>query len=151
MSIYYNMQEKTFHLEGKGFSYIMGIAHNRYLSHLYYGKKVEMLHPSRRMVSRELGFSPSPIAFFKNRSVSLDTMPQEFPSFGYTDFRLPAIVIEQENGSRITDFQYKDFKILNEKPKISGMPSLRPDEDTQTLIITLVDEVLHVEIGRAHV
>lgn len=145
MSIYYNMQEKTFHLEGKGFSYIMGIAHNRYLSHLYYGKKVEMLHPSRRMVSRELGFSPSPIAFFKNRSVSLDTMPQEFPSFGYTDFRLPAIVIEQENGSRITDFQYKDFKILNEKPKISGMPSLRPDEDTQTLIITLVDEVLHVE------
>ena len=84
MPIIYNEKEKTFHLEGKDYSYIIGIAYDQYITHLYYGKQVQMVHPSRRMVARELGFSPSPLAFFKNRSVSLDTMPQEFPSFGYS-------------------------------------------------------------------
>lgn len=147
MPIIYNEQEKTFHLECKDSSYIMGIAHDIYLTHLYYGKKTKMLHPSRKMVSRELGFSPSPLAFFHNRSVSLDTMPQEFPSFGYTDFRIPAIIIEQENGSRITDFHYKSFEILDQKPAIKGLPSLRSEEnETQTLIIHLWDDVTKVEV-----
>ena len=39
MAIYFNEQEKTFHLEGKDYSYIMGVAYDRFLSHLYYGKK----------------------------------------------------------------------------------------------------------------
>lgn len=144
MAIYFNEQEKTFHLEGKDYSYIMGVAYDRFLSHLYYGKKVNMLHPSRKMVSRELGFSPSPLEFFYNRSVSLDTLPQEFPSFGYTDFRIPAIIVEQENGSRISDFRYSSYQITNSKPKISNMPSIHDDGKVTTLIIDLVDEVINV-------
>ncbi len=147
MSIIYNEQEKTFQLNGRSSSYIMGVAYDRYLAHLYYGKKVNMVHPSRRLVSRELGFSPSLIEFFYNRSVSLDTLPQEFPSFGYTDFRIPAIIIEQENGSRITDFRYKRFEICDTKPQITGMPSLKGEKgETQTLIIHLEDEVTNVEV-----
>ena len=144
MAIYFNEQEKTFHLEGKDYSYIMGVAYDRFLSHLYYGKKVNMLHPSRKIVSRELGFSPSPLEFFYNRSVSLDTLPQEFPSFGYTDFRIPAIIVEQENGSRISDFRYSSYQITNSKPKISNMPSIHDDGKVTTLIIDLVDEVINV-------
>lgn len=146
MPIIYNEKEKTFHLEGKDYSYIIGIAYDQYITHLYYGKQVQMVHPSRRMVARELGFSPSPLAFFKNRSVSLDTMPQEFPSFGYGDFRIPAVMIEQENGSRITDFKYQSYEILDEKPIIKGMPSCQSQEnETQTLVIHLMDEVLQLE------
>lgn len=147
MPIFYNETEKTFHLECKNSSYILGVAYNRYLAHLYYGKKVEMLHPSRRIVSRELGFSPSPLEFFYDRKVSLDTLPQEYPSFGYTDFRIPAIIVEQENGSRITDFRYNRYEIVDKKEEITGMPSIRSEDgETKTLKVYLKDEVTQIEV-----
>ena len=43
MSIIYNEQEKTFQLNGRSSSYIMGVAYDRYLAHLYYGKKVNCI------------------------------------------------------------------------------------------------------------
>ena len=36
MPIIYNEKEKTFHLEGKDYSYIIGIAYDQYITHLYY-------------------------------------------------------------------------------------------------------------------
>lgn len=146
MSITYHAKSNVFQLDGKDVTYLIGVLDNKFLLTLYYGKKIEILHPERLAVYRELGFSPSPNEYFYNRSVSLDTLPQEYPSFGYGDFRVPAIKVEQENGSRCIDLRYKDFEILSDKPLIPGMPSLRQDNNCDTLKITLVDEVTGVEV-----
>lgn len=146
MSVIFHVKSNVFQLDGKDFTYLIGIYDNRFLTTLYYGKKTEILHPERLQVTRELGFSPSPNEYFYNRSVSLDTLPQEYPSFGYGDFRIPAIMVEQENGSRIVDLRFKSYEILAEKPKIEGMPSLLDDESCDSLKITLKDELTNVEV-----
>lgn len=146
MSITYHIKENVFQLDGKNSTYLIGVFENKYLLTLYYGKKIEILNPKRLMVTRELGFSPSPNEYFYKRSVSLDTLLQEYPTFGYGDFRVPALMVEQKDGSRCLDLRYKDFEILKDKPKISNMPSLRPDDNCETLKITLVDELTKVEV-----
>ena len=146
MAITYHTKSNVFQLDGKDVTYLIGVLDNKFLLTLYFGKKIEILHPERLAVYRELGFSPSPNEYFYNRSVSLDTLPQEYPSFGYGDFRVPAITVEQENGSRCIDLRYKGFEILSDKPLIEGMPSLKQDDNCDTLKITLVDEVTNVEV-----
>ena len=98
MSITFHVKSNVFQLDGKTSTYLIGIYDNKFVTSLYYGKKLEILRPERLQVIRELGFSPSPNDYFYQRSVSLDTLPQECPTFGYGDFRIPSVTIEQENG-----------------------------------------------------
>lgn len=146
MAIIYHAKSNIFQLDGKSSTYLLGVFDNKYLLSLYYGKKISILNPERLEVARELGFSPSPAECFYKRYISLDTLPQECPSFGYGDFRIPSIIVEQKNGSRLTDFRFKNYEILTDKPLIPGMPSLRSDDFTDTLKITLRDEVTGVEV-----
>ena len=146
MAIIYHVKSNVFQLDGKNSTYLIGVYDNKFVTSLYYGKKLEILKPERLSVIRELGFSPSPNDYFYQRSVSLDTLPQECPSFGYGDFRIPAITIEQNDGSRCVDLRYKSYEILSEKPQITGMPSLRDDGNCDTLKITLKDELTSVEV-----
>jgi len=55
-----------------------------------------------------------------------------------------AIKILQENGSRITGFQYDSYKILKGKPLLKGLPSsyVENEDEASTLEIKLVDEVI---------
>ena len=146
MSITFHTQSNVFQLDGKNSTYLIGIYDNRYLLTLYYGAKMEILKPERLAVIRELGFSPSPNEYFYKRSVSLDTLPQECPTFGYGDFRIPSLMIKQEDGSRCLDLRYKSYELLSDKPMIEGMPSLRQDENCDTLKITLMDELTKIEV-----
>jgi alpha-galactosidase len=109
MAIIYHVKSNVFQLDGKNSTYLIGVYDNKFVTSLYYGKKLEILKPERLSVIRELGFSPSPNDYFYQRSVSLDTLPQECPSFGYGDFRIPAITIEQNDGSRCVDLRYKSY------------------------------------------
>ena len=147
MSITYHVQSNVFQLDGKNSTYLIGVYDNRFLTSLYYGKKLEILNPSRLMVTRELGFSPSPHEDFYKRYVSLDTLPSECPSFGYGDFRIPAITIEQNDGSRCLDLRYAGYEILTKKPSIKGMPSLKEDDNCDTLKIILKDKLTKVEVN----
>lgn len=146
MAIIYHAKQNVFQLNGKDSTYLIGIYNNKYLLSLYYGKKIEILNPDRLMVFRELGFSPSPNECFYQRNISLDTMPQEYPSYGYGDFRIPAIMIEQQDGSRILDLAYDGYEILSDKVAIEGMPSLLQDDNCDVLKIKLIDKLTNVVI-----
>lgn len=146
MPIIYHAQENVFQLDGKSSTYLLGVFDNKFLMTLYYGKKIEMNNPSRLMVFRELGFSPSPNDYFYQRNISLDTMPQEYPSFGYGDFRLPAIMVKQEDESRCLDLRYKGYEILSDKVKIEGIPSLLQDDNCDILKIILEDKLTNLEV-----
>ena len=45
---------------------------------------------------------------------SLEYFKQEYPSYGTTDFRKPAFEIEDENGSRVSNFVYKGYRKIYE-------------------------------------
>ena len=78
-----------------------------------------------------------------NRKFSLEHLKLEYPVYGSSDYRYPAVEILQENGSRISDFTYVSYTIAAGKPKLQGLPATytEKDEEAQTLCVKLKDEV----------
>jgi alpha-galactosidase len=146
MAISYNEETKTFHLKAKDTSYVMQLINDGYLAHLYWGKKINEYNHSRQVQYRDRGFSPNPIP--SDRTFSLDTLPQEYPAYGNTDFRNPAYQIQLENGSTITDLRYESHTIVKGKPTLAGLPAtyVESEEEAETLELILFDEVIGLKV-----
>lgn len=146
MGIAFDKNQQIFHLQSKGMSYIIQVLKQNYLAHLYWGKKIRSLDLSYLIRFQDRPFAPNPDQ--SDRSFSLDTLPQEYPGYGNTDFREPAYQIQLENGSTVTDLRYWGYEIVSGKPKLSGLPSTYVEKDTEanTLYIQLADSItgLHV-------
>ena len=84
-----------------------------------------------------------------DRTFSLEHIRQEYPVYGTTDYRHPAIELLQENGSRISEFQYDSYEIIAGKPKLSGLPATytESDEEAQTLRIFLKDALTGAKLA----
>lgn len=140
--INFDEKNRTFHLSNGSISYLLGIENEDALSHLYFGKAIKQYHNSRKYPTLDRSFSPNPSesAIF-DRGFSLDTLPQEYPSFGHGDFRNPAFQLKQPNGSFITDFKYQNYEIISGKPTLEGLPAsyVINQDEAETLIINLVD------------
>lgn len=147
MSIIYNEDKKAFHLTAKNTSYILQIYEDGYLSHVYFGRKLRNFNVDNLLVIRERNsFSPNPNP--NNNILTLDTLPQEYPSYGTSDFRTPAYSIQLENGTTITDLRYQSHKIMSGKPKLEGLPAtyVESDDEAETLQITLIDEIIGLKV-----
>lgn len=119
-------------------SYVFQIVKEGYLAHIYWGRRIQHYHDSFDIRYEDRAFSPNPNP--EDRTFSLDTLPQEFPSFGNTDFRNPAVRIQMEDGSHISDFRYYNHEILHGKKELRGLPSTYGDtKEVETLIVTLKD------------
>ncbi|UYT88875.1 alpha-galactosidase [Priestia megaterium] len=147
MPILYNDLEKEFHLQAKDSSYIFKVMKNKQLGHLYYGKKIRHRDSFSHLYRIQQRASASCV-YEGDLEFSLDYLKQEFPSYGTTDYREPAYQILQENGSRITNFEYKEHNIYQGKPKLDGLPAtyVEQDEEAVTLEISLYDELIQSEI-----
>lgn len=140
-AITFDAETKVFHLQGEHSSYLIQIVRDGYLAHLHWGRKIRAYHSCAEIRYVDRAFSPNPDP--TDRSFSLDTLPQEYPAYGNTDFRSPAIQLEWQDGSRITDFRYHSHRILAGKPRLTGLPATyveSPDE-SETLEITLKDQL----------
>ncbi|GGE26125.1 alpha-galactosidase [Pullulanibacillus camelliae] len=145
MPIYFNAATQEFHLQNERISYIFKVLDNGQLGSLYYGKALQHREAFPHL------FSPKemPASTFQldDPLLSLETIRQEFPSYGTTDFRDPAIQIAQVNGSRITDFKYKSHHIIKGKPKLDGLPAtyVEAEDEATTLLISMYDAVIQAE------
>lgn len=146
MGIRYNQLHQTFHLQAKDTSYIMGIARDGFLLHYYWGRKINEYNHSNEIQLLDRGFSGNP--YKEDRTFSLDTLPQEYPQYGSTDYRKPAYQIQLENGSTVTDLRYKTHEILKGKPKLEGLPAtyVENEVEAETLEITMIDELTGLEV-----
>lgn len=147
MNIIYHETSRTFHLYNDKISYIMTIMRNGHLGQLYFGKKIR----DREDFSYFLETCGRPMTSYiyeDDRTFSLEHLRQEYPVFGTTDYRQPAVEIRQENGSRISDFRYRSYKIMDGKPRLIGLPATYTEEDSEarTLIVTLEDDVTKVQV-----
>lgn len=141
MNIHVDETLGLFHLQSKDSSYLFQIIEG-YPAHLYWGAQLN--HDASLGHILELrercSFSPNPIP--ANRTISLDTLPQEYPQFGTSDFRQPAYQVKLEDGSRITELKYNGYRIVPGKPKLTGLPAVyaETDEEATTLHLYLKDD-----------
>lgn len=142
MPIYFNNQTNTFHLQAGNASYVMQVLDGGFLAHVYWGRRVSSYDFANPIQFMDRGFSGNPYPS-QDRTFSLDTLPQEFPVYGTTDYRSPAIQLQLENGTTITDFRYESHHIFAGKPKLDGLPATytESDDEAESLQITLKDAV----------
>lgn len=146
MPINYHEESKTFHLYNKQISYIFKILENNQLGQLYFGKRIEDTNSYDYL----LEVIRRPMAAYKNLGESLFSMEhikQEYPVYGSGDTRLPAIEIEQENGSKLSDFEYKSYTITQGKKDIKHLPhTYATDSESTSLSIECTDKVTGVTL-----
>ena len=139
MAIYFDKETKTFYLEGKSTTYSFYINNFGYAEHLYYGKKI---HRDYVLYTRSEGvrscIATAPGADNVRGQKSFNHMNPEITFFGTSDYREATIHPKFESGDRLTTLLYAGHEILDAKPAISGMPSMRGGK---TLVLHLYDDV----------
>ncbi|MBM7692065.1 alpha-galactosidase [Peribacillus deserti] len=143
MTIKVNAKTKEFHLFNEEISYIFRVLEkSSQLEHLYYGKRIKHRDSFKHLIEREI--RPSCNMFEGDHTSSLEHIKQEYPSFGTTDYRYPAHMISDKNGSTVSNYQFLSYEIIPGKPELPNLPAVYVEDDSEadTLEITLRDEVL---------
>ena len=147
MSILFSERTQTFHLCNEQISYIMTVLPNRQMGQLYFGKRIH--HKEDFSYLLEACSRPMTSCVFEdNRTFSLEHTKQEYGVYGTTDYRRPAVEVLQENGSRLSDFQYQGYEIIPGKPKLEGLPATytESEDEAETLVLILKDSVTGVTL-----
>ncbi len=133
MSIYFNDSTKTFYLENQSITYAFYVRDGGYLTHLYYGRKID-----RDDISYTLTGGCNTLFSISSNGTPYEAIAPEITFFGTGDYREPTVHVKNENGDRLTELLFDGYDILKEKPTISGMPSLTGGE---TLVVHLKDSI----------
>lgn len=147
MNILFHETTRTFHLFNDQLSYIICVLENGHLGQLYCGKKIHDKEDFSYLIEK----SPRPMTSYVyegDRTFSLEHIRQEYPVYGSTDYRHPAVEILQENGSHISDFQYVSHTISAGKPALSGLPATytESDDEAATLCVILKDPITQIRL-----
>ncbi len=136
-------KDKTFALTNRFFSYVFRVSPEGILEHLHYGGPLSdplnvSVHHMR--TQREVAST-----FQGGKYFSLSDTPQEFPSFGTSDYRFPALHGRNSDGNTVFSLHYKKHKISKEKKPLKDLPSTRGG-DCETLSVTLEDPLHKLEV-----
>ncbi len=146
MNIMVDEKAKVFHLQTKNTSYIMKVAKDRYLAHVYWGKKIKTPDMENAQINSWVSFGAAPDS--RDKSYSLDYIRQEYPTGCQTDYRMPALEALFADGSRAVELIYDSYRITAGKPKLKGLPATYVEDDAEadTLEITLVDALKKMRV-----
>lgn len=123
MSIIFNQQTKIFYLEGKNVTYSFCVNNSGYLEHLYFGEKIDRDDIRYTAFEGRTSFEamPQKKCFYNLKSPGISF-------FGVGDYKEPTVQVQNPQGDRISELLFDGYEILNEKPKIKGMPSMAGGE-----------------------
>ncbi len=139
MAITFDSGTRTFHLTTSGSSYIFQVSPRGTLVHLGWGPRLDRWGGASAPRAVDRAFSPNPDP--GDRTLSLDTLPQEYPA-GSTDFRVAALRVRQ-TGAVQADLVYRSHRVLRGKPPLAGLPCSYVEtlDEADTLEVDLVDAV----------
>ena len=146
MGISFNQNKKMFHISSNKTTYIIKILDTNHLISLYWGKKLNSDNVEYVFRTRDFG------SFLTNtdniNGFMIESTSLEYPSFGATDLRSPAIEFQFKDGTSATDLRYKCHNIYKGKNKLDNLPATYIENDTEaeTLEITLIDSLKNVEV-----
>ena len=90
-------------------------------------------------------FTPAAFVLPWGWHADLANVRREFPDFGRSDPRLPAIHIQHADGDTVSALLYQSHKIAQGKPALSGLPATYGnDSDVTTLEVQLHDNISDV-------
>ncbi len=141
--INYNEKNKTFTLDNNEITYIIRIDEKAHLNHLYFGKKICLADNVEELLYGHLEDK-----LFGGDRLLNTYVNKEYGSYGTGDYRSPAFIIKQENGSKISNFCYHSHKVYKGKKSLHPMPSSYVEDESEatTLEILLYDEVSETEL-----
>ncbi len=147
MPIIYHKSSKEFHIYNQQISYIIEIMENGQLGNLYYGKHLKD-RESFVYLHEEMPRPLAALAAVAPSALCLQYTKQEYPSYGTGDYRYGACTIEQENGSRITKFEYATHSIYEGKKKIEPLPAtyVENKKEATSIEIRLYDKVIDTDL-----
>ncbi|MDO4466347.1 MAG: alpha-galactosidase [Bacillota bacterium] len=142
MSIIYNPVQSTLTMHTKNSSYQMKIDEHKVLVHTYYGSRIADDDMSYLYMTFDRANAGQFEEVFPDRTISLDTMAQEYTGCGVGDYRISSLLVQNGDGSYGADFRYVKHEIVEGKYAIPGMPHSHDEEkEAQTLIVTIQDKV----------
>ncbi|OPH60747.1 alpha-galactosidase [Paenibacillus ferrarius] len=147
MSISFEATQGLFHLQNKHMSYVIQLIHNAYPAHVYWGRPIRSGQLGSIIQYRErCSFHPNPVV--EDRKITFDTMPQEYPAYGTSDYREPAYQVALTNGSTITELVYENHRIYQGKPVLEGLPAtyVEQEEEAETLELALIDKLIGLRV-----
>lgn len=141
MHISYDESKQLFHLTNDTISYVIAIEDDQYLTHHYWGKKLEQISSKADYPLRDRSFEANP-SHVSNRNFSLGTLLLEYSGSDSGDFRESAYSYADEEGRHANQLLYKGYRIYEGKKALKGLPATYVTEDNQakTLEIDVYDE-----------
>jgi len=148
MPIYADSEKNQFHITNGQISYIFHVMKNGQLGHLYFGKALKHREDFSHLQRYDVPVAASCHSYADDPAFSLETVRQEYPVYGNSDFREPAISLTKDQTSHVPDFQYESFRVLEGKPALMGLPATYTDDpdDAETLQVILKDEFMQAEL-----
>lgn len=145
MSIVFHEAEKTFQINTEDTSYLMAVIDNKYLGHVYYGRKMEDYRGNHLLRTEMVPFVPS--VNKRDKVAFADFFPTEYSTWGVGDYRESCLNIRNSDGYMGCELFYDSYRIFDGKPELEGLPStFCGNTGGQTLEITCVDPVLNIRV-----
>ncbi|WP_042357211.1 alpha-galactosidase [Bacillus rubiinfantis] len=148
MIINVNKEKQQFHLTNGQVSYIFHVMKNGQLGHLYFGKALRHRDDFSHLQAYDVTTAASCHVYQDDPAFSLETLRQEFPVYGNSDFREPALSVKKQTESHIPNFIYSSYQVIEGKPRLAELPATYVDSvrDAITLQMILKDDFLQAEL-----
>lgn len=142
-----NEQEKVFHLNNRRISYLFYVMESGQLGHLYFGRALNPEGSYLHMVEK----AHRPMTTYITEGdlyTSYEHLRQEYPCYGTSDYRYPALEIQGGDGSRICKLEYQRYEMFNGKKLLSGLPATYVEDESEasTIEIFMWDTVRSLEV-----
>ncbi len=145
MGIQFIEDQKLFRLSAGDVEYVIGIADDKYVGHVYFGKRLDDDRCGYLMRTGEPPFVPS--ENLREKCSFADTFPTEYAAWGVGDYRQSSLRVRTEAGYRGCELHYAGYRILDGKPGLLGLPAtFCSAAGGQTLEIDLQDEVIGLKV-----
>lgn len=148
MGIILDEKKSLYTLQTRNSMYQMKVDALGVLLHTYYGKRTEPFDYSYLITYKDRGFAGNPYEVGRDKTYSLETLPQEYSCFGSGDYRASALKIRYHMGARALELRYVFHEVFPGKYALPGLPAIYANEGDKadTLVITLRDDVSGVYV-----
>ena len=130
-------------------TYMFRVNETHHLEHLYYGRRIKTTDHIEALFDKHTIPTGNSVSYDEEHpSLTMDNICLEYGTFGKGDHRESAILFSRTNGDRVSDFLYKEHRILKGKPRsFSGLPESHGEKgQCSTLVVVLQEKALPIRL-----
>lgn len=153
MGIVIDVNNHTFTLHTEHTTYQMKVGSYGVLLHTYHGERISSCTDLSYLIQqRDRGLSGNPPEAGTDRTFSLDTLPQEYSTFGTGDYRESCLDLRHSDGSIAADLRFLSYAVKEGVATLPGLPAVRnANMEEETLTILLEDPPSKVQVELSYV